>query len=245
VAEYDPKRYWSDRLGREFNLRGTGHIAYSRGYNAWLYRAKRRVLRQALRTVPAGAHALDVGSGTGWVVRELLQAGMSVDGCDLVPESVERLSAELPQVRFFEVRVGSEPLPAPDGRYGLVTALDVLYHITDDAAWESALEEIGRVMRAGAALVVTDGFGPDERAPARHVRFRSLSRWEHAADEAGLALEAVSPLYRWLSRDHRAGLTAKAPGALRGGIEYGLERLWPREPHMRCAVLRRRPSQPS
>jgi hypothetical protein len=108
----------------------------------------------------------------------------------------------------------------------------------DPKRWESALEEIGRVMRAGAALVVTDGFGPDDRVPARHVRFRSLSRWDHAADEAGLALETVSPLYRWLSRDHRAGLTAKAPGALRGGIEYGLERLWPREPHMRCGGWR-------
>lgn len=240
MAGYDPKSYWSERLGREFNLRGTGHIAYSRGYNAWVYRAKRRALWRALRAVPAQTPALDVGSGTGWVVRELLRAGMSVEGCDLVPESVERLSAELPEVRFFEVRIGSEPLPAPDGRYGLVTALDVLYHITDDAAWGSALNEIARVMRGGAALVVSDGFGSAEREPAGHVRFRSLSRWERAAEKADLALETVSPLYRWLSRDRRPGVTTKVPGALRGGMEYGLERLWPREPHMRCAVLRRR-----
>ena len=49
--QHRPEAYWSERLDGEFNLKGTGHIGYSRGYNRWLYRAKGRALRRALKSV--------------------------------------------------------------------------------------------------------------------------------------------------------------------------------------------------
>jgi len=233
---YEPRHYWSDRLEREFSLRGTGHLSYSVGYNRWLYRAKRRALKRGLADAPSG-RALDVGSGTGWVVRELLRRGESVEGCDIAPAVVERLRTELPEVPFMQVELGIEPVPRGDGTYDLVTALDVLYHVTDDQAWGTAVAELARVTRPGGAVVVSDGLGVNDRAPAPHVRLRSLQRWRELAAGSGLRLERTVPLYGWLSRDPEAGLFRHLPGAVRGPAEYALELAARREPHMSIAVL--------
>lgn len=242
--EYRPNEYWSARLAREFNLRGTGHISYSERYNAWLYRAKRRALRRGLRGLRPPLDALDVGSGTGWAVPELLRLGTRLEGCDIVEESVRRLGERFPDCTFFRLALGAEPIPRPDSSYDLVIALDVLYHLPSDPEWEAGLAELARVLRSHGRLVVTDGFGDEDRAPAAHVRFRSQRRWRSAASEHGLELAEARPLYRWLSRDPNGGPLARLPDGARGAVEYCLEFLWPREPHMRCAVLVRRASTP-
>jgi SAM-dependent methyltransferase len=237
VLDQEPTEYWARRLGRDFNLRGTGHIEYSESYNRWLYRAKRRALRRALRDLTGGRNALDVGSGTGWCVAQLIEAGFSVEGCDSVPEAVEKLTKAYPAARFFEATLGAEPLPREEATYDLVTAFDVLYHVTDDSSWELALTDLARVLRADGFLVATDTIGDDDRRAASHVRFRSRSTWERAAQSIGLELQQVLPLYRWLSRDRGASRLRRLPDGPRGAIEYTLELLIPREPHMRCIVL--------
>jgi SAM-dependent methyltransferase len=236
---YRPADYWSERLAGQYDLRGTGHLSYSRGYNEWLYRAKRRALRRALRGVPEGATALDLGSGTGWVVEQLLAAGLKVEGCDIAELAVKQLSERFPQAAFFQTTLGSEPLPRPDASFDVVTCLDVTYHVTDDAAWQAALAEVARVLRPGGMFIASDGLGATDRMPDSHVRFRSLKRWRTAAAAAGLQEQRIDPYFRWLSRDRGNGLASRLPDGVRGAIEYGLETLAPREPHMRLAIYSR------
>jgi SAM-dependent methyltransferase len=236
---YDAAAYWEERLERDFDLRGTGHHSYSLAYNRWLYRAKARALERALCGVPADARALDVGCGTGWVVGRLLERGHEVEGCDIAAVAVERLARMEPRARFFETALGAEPLPRPDGSFGLVTALDVLYHLPDDTEFEHAVRDLARVLEPAGTLVVTDGLGERDRDPAAHVRFRSRPRWEAAARAAGLRGVASGPLYRWLSRDPDGGLLARLPDGVRGAIEYALDLVAPRTSHMHWAVFAR------
>lgn len=238
--DYKPAEYWSRRLEARYDLSGTGHLSYSAAYNDWLYRAKRRALRRAIRDAPIGAAALDLGSGTGWVVHELLAAGMRTTGCDIAPVAVDRLRERFPQASFFETTLGAGRLEVDDATQDLVTALDVMYHVTDDGAWQEALREAARVLRPGGVLVASDGLGPDDRMPDKHVRFRSLGRWKDAAGAAGLELDRVDPYFRWLSRDrHEGAIVRRLPDRARGAVEYALETIAPREPHMRLAVFSR------
>jgi SAM-dependent methyltransferase len=238
-SDYDPRAYWSERLEEDFSLRGTGHIAYSERYNRWLYRAKRTALRRALAEVGHPAKAFDIGSGTGWVIRELTEFGDSVEGSDLTLVAVERLRRSFPAIEFHQLAIGDDRIPRPDASFDLVTALDVLYHVPDDGDWAAGIREVARILRPGGSLVASDGLGDHDERPAAHVRFRSRERWEREASRAGMKVGTVIPLYRWLSRSPSESRLARLPDRLRGPIEYGLERLRIGRPHMRCAVLTR------
>jgi SAM-dependent methyltransferase len=237
---YKPAEYWSERLSGEYNLRGTGHLAYSASYNDWIYRVKRRALRRGLKGVPSGASALDLGSGTGWVVEEMLGRGLKVDGCDIADVAVQRLGERFPAANFFQIALGSAPLPRKDASFDVVTMFDVAYHMTDDELWTETLREVGRVLRPGGRFVVSDRLGAEDVAAAEHVRFRSLARWDAAAAEAGLERTALKPYYRWISRERGASRLARLPDGARGAVEFALETIAPREPHVRLGVFERR-----
>ena len=235
TAGYEPATYWDTRLRSNFSLRGVGHHQYAERYNTWVYRAKARALHKALPIPAPGATALDVGSGVGWVVRQLLGAGYDVAGCDISPYAVEQLSAAFPEQSFFQLRLGEDALPTGDKTYDVVTILDVTYHIVDDSLWARGVHDLAATLRPGGQLVVIDAFGAQTRDPAAHVRFRSLAMWRNVAAEAGLRLDTVRPVYRWLSRDTQGPATAHLPQRLRGPVEFALESLVPRTPHMRIA----------
>lgn len=237
--EYRPREYWAERLASSFNLRGTGHVSYSEAYNAWLYRAKGRLLRRALEHVALPATALDVGSGTGWAVERLRRWGAAVEGCDLTELAVARLRDRFPALAFFVADWGAVPLPRPDRSYHLVTLLDITYHVVDDEQWASGVHDTARVLEPGGWMVVTDGFGPVDRDAAAHVRFRSERRWRETAGRAGLEMVAVLPYARWLSRDRDIPGFSLLPDGVRGAVEFALESIAPRPALLHGAVLRR------
>ena len=148
-GSYQPEPYWSDRLGDNFNLRGTGHIAYDEAYNRWLYRAKGVALRRALRLTPHGGRALDIGSGVGWVIEELLSRGLAVEGADISPESVARLRGGFPDVPVLRAVDRAQPIERADATFDVVTMLDVAYHVVDDELWRAGVAEVIRVLKPG------------------------------------------------------------------------------------------------
>jgi SAM-dependent methyltransferase len=236
-APYEPERYWSQRLSQEFSIRGVGHISYGQGYNEWLYRRKRIALTHALPKSPPGSRALDVGSGTGWVVKYLLDRKFAVTGCDITQVAVDRLRLSYPTAHFFRLAVGSAPIPLDDACLHLVTAMDVLYHIVDDELWQKAVQEFSRVLRPDGYLIVTDALGRNHLDEAAHVRKRSIDEWESAAMNAGLRIVKVGSLYRWLSRSKDLKGWRRLSDDRRGMIEFRLERAARVTPHMRWAVL--------
>ena len=234
---YDPAQYWSERLDAGLGLRGTGHWRYSERYNRWLYRRKGRVLRRALAGITPPMHAFDVGSGTGWVVEQLVALGATADGSDIAESAVHDLGRRYPDADFFQLAIGTDRVPQPDGAYDVVTAMDVLYHVTDDDQWHAAVLELARLLRPGGRLVVTDGLAEADVQPAPHVRFRSMGRWLDTAARTGLELYESGPLFRWLSRSPEVPGFRRLPDGLRGGVEYALDRLAPNPPHMRWATF--------
>ena len=90
-------------------------------------------------------------------------------------------------------------------------------------------------MRPGGHVVYLDRFAEHDDDKAAHVRFRSVARWDDIASRHGLRRDVLVPAYRWLSREVDAGPLARAPQRIRGPLEFVLERIAPRDPHMRCA----------
>jgi trans-aconitate methyltransferase len=100
-----------------------------------------RYLPWVLRQVPAGAQrALDVGCGTGTLMRALARRVPVVDGIDRDPAMASRSGAR--HADLFD-------LP-PEPAYDVVTAVAVLHHVPLDAG----LTRLRSLLRPGGRLVV-------------------------------------------------------------------------------------------
>ncbi len=237
AGAYEPGDYWEERLRGDFSLKGVGHWEYDDAYNRWLYQAKADALNAALTGI--GGRALDVGSGIGWVVGQLLDRDFAVDGCDIAEVAVERLGQEYPAAQFFQAAIGTDPLPRDDATFDVVTMLDVAYHITDDRLWASAIGDIARVLKPGGVLIVTDGMGAETVSPDAHVRFRSEGEWRRCVAAQGLVLSDPRVLYRRLSRPRGLRGWRRLPDGLRGQVEYRLDKLGLGRPNLRWAAIRK------
>lgn len=107
--------------------------------------------------LPAGAHVVDVGCGTGVLTRMLARwTGIAtVVGVDVAPLLLERartLAAGVPGVTFAQGDACA--LPFDDGTVDAVVFDSALSHIADTAR---ALTEAHRVLRPGGRLAVFDG----------------------------------------------------------------------------------------
>ena len=132
---------------------------YESGRHGRLHREiSDRVVALALARVPAPERVLDVGSGTGYVLRQLaarLPGTAGFLGVDAAPRMVEvaRRGTADPRVTFTDG--GAEKLPADDDTYDLVVSTTSYDHWTDQAA---GIRECARVLRPGGTLVLTDQF---------------------------------------------------------------------------------------
>lgn len=117
-----------------------------------------RAVDLALGREPAPRRILDVGCGTGYVLRRLadrLPAAAELTGIDLAPGMIQtaRDSATDDRLRFL---IGAaERIPAPDGTFDLVISTTSFDHWQDQQA---GLTECARVLAPGGHLVLTDQF---------------------------------------------------------------------------------------
>ena len=197
---YEPREFWQRRLSEHFDLRGTGETGLPLAYNRACYDLRRSVLDRALREAGvalAGRTVLDVGCGTGFFTAYYLERGARVTGLDIAPVAVERLEARHPDARFMLADVSEAALAE---RFDVVNAIDVLYHITDDARWERAVRHLAAAVAPGGLLLATDTFAT-LGGLAAHNRARPLARYRELLSGAGVATGRIYPTHMLLNRE--------------------------------------------
>lgn len=197
---YDPREFWEHRLSEQFDLRGTGETGLSLAYNEACYALRRVVLTRALAEAhvdPRGRSVLDVGCGTGFFTAYYLDRGAMVTGVDIAATSIERLRARHPAATFVLADVSEAPIA---GRFGIVNAFDVLYHITDDTRWERAVSHLAAAVEPGGTLLLTDTFS---QLPgiASHNTVRPLARYRALLEGAGLVIGPIYPTHVLLNHE--------------------------------------------
>jgi SAM-dependent methyltransferase len=198
-VSYRPREFWEQRLGEQFDLRGTGETALSLAYNRACYTLRGEVLEAALARAGmsvAERRVLDVGCGTGFWTEFYVARGAHYMGVDIAQVSVDRLAARYPQQRFARADVSDA---VPGRPYDLVNVFDVLYHITDHVRWEAALRHLAGAVAPGGLLLVTDVFS-DRVALAEHNVMRPLARYLELLEAQGLVREQLVPTHVLLNR---------------------------------------------
>lgn len=127
-------------------------------------RWKRRVVD--LARAGAGTVALDLCCGTGDLAFGLAQRGAEVTGLDFSAQMLEVAAARLEKTAMAAPRAprflqgDALTLPFSDESFDIVT---MGYGLRNLASWERGLEEMHRVARPGARLVVLDFGKPPNR----------------------------------------------------------------------------------
>ncbi len=132
---------------------------------------KRRVAE--LARVSPGVRALDLCCGTGDISFALAQRGAETTGLDfsaqmLAVAKARSLKLKCPAPNF--IQGDAQQLPFADGTFEIVT---IGYGLRNLSSWQHGLEEMHRVARPGARLIVLD-FGKPANAVWRMIYFAHL-----------------------------------------------------------------------
>lgn len=231
--------FWENRLEGDWTESGVGYRALGRPFNTWMYRVREEVfLREVGRLGPRGGRVLDAGSGTGFYVDlwERLGAG-EITGCDMTDAAVERLRGRFPEHRFVRQDV-SELDAFEDEGFDAASCMDVLFHITDDERYEAAFDNLGRVLRPGGTLVISENCLQRPEQRGEHQVNRSLESITALADKTGFDVVRRVPMLMLMNSQVDAPLiwrkvwggflravTATAPtGRLAGAVLYQVDR---------------------
>jgi SAM-dependent methyltransferase len=165
-----------DRRAEHYLQRDDIHDRWSAGYrtveNAAFYDLAFRTIAEA--HLPSAATVVDVGCGTGAHTARLRELGFDVIGVDLSLVALRKAAAALAdeggrgRVRFVAGSVLD--LPFRTGSRGVVVAWGILMHVPDV---RSAWMELGRVLRPGGILVVSE----TNRASVQSHAFGVLRRF--------------------------------------------------------------------
>lgn len=147
------------RDGRDVAAFETRAATYEQG---WLGRLHHEIAERsadlALHAVPVPRRVLDIGCGTGYLLRTLASRCPSaerLDGIDPAPSMIETAASSSRDSRLRFTAGVAERLPYPDGTFDLVVATTSFDHW---AHQQAGLRECARVLQAGGQLVLVDLF---------------------------------------------------------------------------------------
>ena len=194
------KFYWEGRLATNWGLQGVGYLGHGKRYNNWLYAVRQEILRRHLRDFPiklSEANVLDIGSGTGFWLEQWKSLGVrSLKGTDLTAVAVERLKRTFADVDVTQLDIAEnlEGLSWSES-FDVVSAFDVLFHITDDDRFRKAVENISQVLKAGGYFLFSDNFVHGATRRSDHQVSRSLEVIEGIVEQCGLRIVRRAPMF--------------------------------------------------
>lgn len=198
--DFVPSTYWGGRLHERSPLEATGTRPFCARYQQYLYRLKEAAIMRVLRPVRArvrGASVLNVGCGWGYFEPFFARLGAAeVAGADFVASAIEQLKARRPEFEYHCADLTGElPESLRERRFDLVTALDVLYHIVDDAAFERALANLCTLCRPGGLFLWTDAPYRRNDPTQPHCRYRDLGAYRRVFERHGVEPMRSAPMY--------------------------------------------------
>jgi SAM-dependent methyltransferase len=259
----DTAQYWEQRLTADYSLNAVGWVGLGHAFNGWMYAVRRRVFRRLVRShlpLSGDPRVLDVGSGTGFYLERWRELGVRrVEGSDLTQVATRNLTAAHPDLAIHRFDIGGDPELLPTGSYDAVSAMDMLYHIVEPAAYVRAIANLASLLAPGGHLVMTENLVRGDAVAGPHQVSRTESEVLGLLGEHGLEPVATAPvfvvlntpvdsdsrlLHHWWSLLARVAGRNEALGWLAGALLMPVEllatRLVRRGPSTKMLVCRRR-----
>lgn len=178
--------------GEGFHRDAFAQLAQVEAGNYWFESRNRLILWALGRHFPGARSFLEIGCGTGFVLRAVRDAfpDLELAGAELFDEGLRIARARVPEAAFFAADARTF---RPVRQYDVVGAFDVLEHIDDD---EAALRGMAAAVAPGGGLLVTVPQHPrlwsQADTYACHVRRYERSTLLARMTAAGFAIRRVT-----------------------------------------------------
>lgn len=197
----DPGEYWQNRLTSNYSLEGTGFQTLGQEYNKWMYRIRKVIVKRVVKRSISefnGKDVFDIGSGTGFYIDIWIELGAArVRGSDITDVAVLRLRENYPSNEFFKLDIGQDVLPdqLSARRFDIISAFDVLFHITDDVRYRNAILNINRLLKEGGIFLFSENFLHRDALRSQHQVSRPLVSIERILQESGFKILDRIPMF--------------------------------------------------
>ena len=234
----------SSRARGGYDARLFDQLASVEDRSFWVRARNRLIVQTVSRLARPGERFLEVGCGTGYVLRALAEeCGLRVTGSELFGEGLEHARRRVPDAELVELDAREMPY---EEEFDLAGAFDVLEHVDDDLG---ALRGLHRALRPAGFLVLTVPQHPwlwseaDEHAyhVRRYRRPELVERVSAAGFEVARVTSFVMSLLpamaasRWCRRRSRRPYDATAELVPPQPLNSLLERLL----RLECAAIGR------
>ena len=199
MQAFDAHAYWNRRLTQYPGLTGVGYRRLGAAYNRWLYRVRSHVVRRLIAMLRLGGRPLrviDIGSGTGHYVREWLLAGAAeVVASDFSEVALKQLRATFQPIQAIRLDITAATLPARLGQYDVVSAFDVLFHVTNNDAYRRAIANCYALCRPGGYFVFSELLFKKRREAMPHMGARTGDKISEILRQVGFIELERSPMF--------------------------------------------------
>ncbi len=197
--KYDPEAYWEQRLSKQLNLTTVGQMGLGYVYNSWLYRARFHAMHRALRKLNLNISSkslIDVGVGSGaWIPFWQKYSISKIVGLDIASASVCALGNQYPQYTFLKADICSASKISSGEIFDIVTAFDVLFHLTNDNDFSNSVLNLSKLAKCGGWVIISDSFGIKPWGPFYHEYHRSYDHYLETFYSAGLNTVHIEPIF--------------------------------------------------
>lgn len=199
MKTYKPGEYWEQRLSQDFDLSGVGHKGLSLNYNIQLYNRRLEVLKSILSQAKidiSQSRVLEIGCGNGFYTQFFTQHQVrEYVGIDITSISIDNLQQQFPDHRFVCADISELDVSHMEGKFDIVFAADVRFHIVDDEKFKAAIRNVACVLRSGGLLIISDILPQETTQTALHVRLRSKSEYSRLFQENSLTTRYIEPIF--------------------------------------------------
>lgn len=232
ATDFDATQYWRSRHARYGGLAATGTLGGALPWQHWLYKGKLRAYGRMFARIGfglKGKRALNFGCGAGYFEDHWERLGAAATaGIDIVPEAIAELQAAHPERKYVCGDLARNPALIDQwGSFDLVTAIDVVYHILDDADVETIFTALAARLAPQGYFLVTDALR--DLQPAPHVRFRSQRQLAELLRAAGMRIVTREPVF---VTQNRPSIFARLTPRLAGSACYYADALLTRMPRV-------------